>query len=55
VGICREIKPRGEKAVPVLVFAKAVWDLQQFINVSEAKNMSINGRLKSVPALEVPL
>jgi len=46
VGICWEIKPRVEKAVPVLVFEKAVWNLQQFMNVSEAKNMSINGRLK---------
>jgi hypothetical protein len=55
VGICWEIKPRVEKAVPVLVFAKAVWDLQQFINVSEAKNMSINGRLKICATLEVPL
>jgi hypothetical protein len=45
-GICWEIKPRTEKAVPVLVFKKAAWDLQQFLNVSEGMNMGINDRLK---------
>jgi len=45
-GICWEIKPRTEKAVPVLVFQKAAWDLQQFMNVQEGINMSINDRLK---------
>jgi len=45
-GICWEIEPRTEKAVPTLVFEKASWDLQQFMNVSEGKNMSIDNRLK---------
>ena len=45
-GICWEIKRRTEKAVPVLVFEKATWDLQQFMNVSEGMNMTIDERLK---------
>jgi len=45
-GICWEITPRTEKAVPVLVFEKAVWDLQQFMKVNEGMNMSIDDRLK---------
>jgi hypothetical protein len=45
-GICWEIKPQTEKAVPVLVFEKAAWDLQQFMNVQDGRNMSIDGRLK---------
>jgi len=45
-GICWEIKPRTEKAVPVLLFEKAAWDLEQFMNVSEGMNMSIGDRLK---------
>jgi hypothetical protein len=45
-GICWEIKPRTEKAVPVLVFEKAAWDLKQFMNVGEGINMSIEDRLK---------
>jgi len=45
-GICWEIKPRTGKAVPVLVFEKAAWDLHQFMNVQEGMNMSIDGRLK---------
>jgi len=45
-GICWEILPRTEKAVPVLVFEKAAWDLQQFMNVREGMNMSIDCRLK---------
>ncbi|KAF8544152.1 kinase-like domain-containing protein, partial [Trichophaea hybrida] len=44
-GYCWEIKRRTEKAVPVLVFEKAAWDLQQFMNVSEGKNMSMDDRL----------
>jgi hypothetical protein len=44
-GICWEIKRRTEKAVPVLVFEKAAWDLQQFMNVSEGRNMSMDDRL----------
>ncbi|KAF8539826.1 hypothetical protein BDD12DRAFT_881587 [Trichophaea hybrida] len=44
-GICWEIKSKTEKAVPVLVFEKAPWDLQQFMNVSEGMSMSINDRL----------
>jgi hypothetical protein len=45
-GICWEIKPRTEKAAPVLVFEKAACDLQQFMNGHEGSNMSIDGRLK---------
>jgi len=45
-GICWEIKPRTEKAVPVLVFEKAVWDLQQYMKLREGINMSIVDRLK---------
>jgi len=45
-GICWEIKPRTENAVPVLVFEKAAWDLQQFMSASEGINMSIDNRLK---------
>jgi len=44
-GICWEIKHWTEKAVPVLVFEKAAWDLQQFMNVSEGRNMSLDDRL----------
>jgi len=44
-GICWEIQRRTEKAVPVLVFEKAAWDLQQFMNISEGMNMSIDDRL----------
>jgi len=45
-GVCWEIKPRTEKAVPVLVFEKAAWDLQQFMGLSEGTNMPIDDRLK---------
>ena len=45
-GICWEIKPRAEKAVPVLVFEKASWDLQQFMNVREGVDMAFEDRLK---------
>ena len=45
-GICWEIKPSTEKAVPVLVFKKASWDLQQFMNVREGMDMSFEDRLK---------
>ncbi|KAF8245666.1 kinase-like protein [Wilcoxina mikolae CBS 423.85] len=45
-GVCWEIKRRTEKAIPVLIFEKASWDLQQFMSVSEGKNMSIDDRLK---------
>jgi hypothetical protein len=46
-GICWEIKPRTEKVVPVLVFEKATWDLQQFRNVhEEGMNMLFEDRLK---------
>jgi len=44
--ICWEIKPTTEKAVPVLVFEKASWDLQQFMKVREGMNMSFDDRLK---------
>ena len=45
-GICWEIKPSTEKAVPVLVFEKASWDLQQFMNVREGMDMPFEDRLK---------
>ena len=45
-GICWEIKPRTKKAVPVLVFEKAAWDLQQFMNVHEGMDMVFEDRLK---------
>jgi serine/threonine protein kinase len=45
-GICWEIKPNIEKAYPVLIFEKAPWDLQQFMNASDGVNMLINNRLK---------
>jgi hypothetical protein len=45
-GICWEINPRTEEAVPILVFEKAVWDLQQFMNVVKGADMSIDDRLK---------
>ena len=45
-GICWEIKPSTEEAVPVLVFEKASWDLQQFMNVREGMDMSFEDRLK---------
>ena len=45
-GICLEIKPRTGKAVPVLVFEKASWDLQQFMNVREGMDMVFEDRLK---------
>ena len=45
-GICWEIRPSTEKAVPVLVFEKASWDLQQFMNVREGVDMAFEDRLK---------
>ena len=45
-GICWEVEPRTEKAVPVLVFEKASWDLQQFMNVREGMDMVFDDRLK---------
>ena len=49
-GICWEItgtgKPGAEKAVPVLIFEKASWDLQQFMNVPEGMDMVFEDRLK---------
>ena len=45
-GICWEIKPMTEKAAPVLVFEKASWDLQQFMNVREGMDMVVEDRLK---------
>ncbi|KAA8903441.1 kinase-like domain-containing protein [Sphaerosporella brunnea] len=44
-GICWEIMPMTQKAVPVLVFEKAAWDLQQFMKVQEGMNMSTEERL----------
>jgi serine/threonine protein kinase len=45
-GICWEIKRRTEKAVPVLVFQKATWDLKQFMNVREGMDMTVDERLQ---------
>ena len=45
-GICWEIKPRTEKAVPVLIFEKASWDLEQFMNVRESMDVVFEDRLK---------
>ena len=45
-GICWEIKPRTQRAVPVLIFEKAPWDLQQFMNVREGMDMVAEDRLK---------
>ena len=44
-GICWEITG-AEKAVPVLIFEKASWDLQQFMNVPEGRDMVFEDRLK---------
>ena len=45
-GISWEIKPWTQRAVPVLVFEKASWDLQQFMNVREGMDMVVEDRLK---------
>ena len=45
-GISWEIKPKTEKAVPVLIFEKASWDLQQFMNVREGMDIAFEDRLK---------
>ena len=45
-GICWEIKPWTEKAVPVLVFEKASWDLRQFMHVREGTDMVFEDRLQ---------
>ena len=45
-GTCWEIKPMTEKAVPVLDFKKASWDLQQFMNMREGMDMVFEDRLK---------
>ena len=45
-GICWEIKPSTEKAFAVLVFGKASWNLQQFMNVREGMDISFEDRLK---------
>jgi hypothetical protein len=45
-GICWEIQLRTEKAVSVLVYEKAAWDLQQFMSTTEGMNMTIDDRLK---------
>ena len=45
-GICWEIEPKADKAVPVLVFEKASWDLQQFMNMREGMDMVFEDRLK---------
>ena len=45
-GICWEVKSWTERAVPVLVFEKASWDLQQFMNVREGMDMVVEDRLE---------
>ena len=45
-GICWEIKPWTEKAIPVLVFEKASWDLRQFMHVGEGMDMVFEDRLQ---------
>ena len=45
-GICWEIRPWTMKAVPVLVYEKASWDLQQFMNVREGMDMALEDRLE---------
>ena len=45
-GVCWEIKPWTEKAVPMLIFEKASWDLQQFMNVHEGMDIVLEDRLK---------
>ena len=54
-GICWEIKPRTgkavpvltfETAVPVLVFEKASWDFQQFMDAHEGMDIVFEDRLK---------
>ena len=45
-GICWEVKRWTERAVPVLVFERASWNLQQFMNVREGVDMVVEGRLK---------
>ena len=45
-GICWEIKPTTKKALPVLIFEKAPWDLQQFMNAREGMDMVFEDRLK---------
>ena len=45
-GISWEIKPRTEKAFPVLIFEKASWDLEQFMNVREGTDIKFEDRLK---------
>jgi len=44
-GICWEITSRTEKVVSVLLFERAAWDLQQFMNLSDGMNISIEDRL----------
>jgi hypothetical protein len=50
-GVCWEIERRTERAVPVLVFEKAAWDLQQFMNLQEGMNMAIGDRFKICAAI----
>ena len=45
-GISWEIKPRTEKADPVLIFEKASWDLQQFMNMRGGVDIVFDDRLK---------
>ena len=45
-GVCWEIKPGTEEAVPVLVFEKAPWDLQHFMKVREGMGLAFEDRLK---------
>ena len=45
-GICWEVRRWTERAVPVLIFEKASWDLQQFMNVREGMDMVVEDRLE---------
>ena len=45
-GVSWEIKPITKKAVPMLIFEKASWDLQQFMNVREGMDMAVDDRLE---------
>jgi hypothetical protein len=46
-GVCWEIKPSTQEAVPVLVFEKgSCGDLKQFMKAGEGMNMSFDDRIK---------
>lgn len=45
-GVCWEVVRETEKPMPVLVYPKALWDLKQFMNTTEAKGMSLQQRVE---------